>query len=107
TSVRALLRIQDGCDEHCTFCATTIARGENRSRAADDIVAEALILADRHAEIVITGIHIGSYGQDIGQSLGELIERLVHDVPRVRFRLSSLEATEVDDRLFALLSGDT
>ena len=107
TSVRALLRIQDGCDEHCTFCATTIARGENRSRPADDIVAEALILAERHAEIVITGIHIGSYGQDTGRSLGELVERLVHDVPRVRFRLSSLEATEVDDRLFALLTGET
>lgn len=105
TSVRALLRIQDGCDEHCTFCATTIARGENRSRAADDVVAEALVLADHHAEIVITGIHIGSYGQDTGQSLGELVERLVHDVPHVRFRLSSLEATEVDDRLFALLAG--
>ncbi|HEY7237154.1 MAG TPA: MiaB/RimO family radical SAM methylthiotransferase [Gemmatimonadaceae bacterium] len=105
TSVRALLRIQDGCDEHCTFCATTIARGENRSRAVDDIVGEALILAEHHAEIVITGIHIGSYGQDTGKSLGELLERLVRDVPRVRFRLSSLEATEVDDRLFALLTG--
>ena len=101
---RALLRIQDGCDEHCTFCATTIARGANRSRPADDIVREASMLAENHPEIVITGIHIGSYGLDIGSSLGELVERLVHDVPRARFRLSSLEATEVDERLFALLT---
>jgi threonylcarbamoyladenosine tRNA methylthiotransferase MtaB len=106
TSVRALLRVQDGCDEHCTFCATTLARGANRSRPADAIVAEALSLAEHHEEIVITGIHIGSYGRDVGSSLGELLERLVHDVPRVRFRLSSVEATEVDDCLFALLAGD-
>jgi len=106
TSVRALLRIQDGCDEHCTFCATTLARGDSRSRSAHDIAAEARVLAEHHPEIVITGIHIGSYGLDIGSSLGELVERLVRDVPRVRFRLSSVEATEVDDRLFTLLVGE-
>jgi threonylcarbamoyladenosine tRNA methylthiotransferase MtaB len=105
TTVRALVRIQDGCDEHCTFCATTIARGVNRSRAADEIVAEAQLLAERHAEIVITGIHIGSYGLDIGTSLGELVERLVTAIPQTRFRLSSLEATELDERLIALLVG--
>jgi threonylcarbamoyladenosine tRNA methylthiotransferase MtaB len=106
TSVRALLRVQDGCDEHCTFCATTLARGKNRSRPAAELVNEARVLAEHHEEIVITGIHIGSYGDDCGSSLGELVDRLVHEVPRVRFRLSSLEATEVDDRLFALLVGD-
>ena len=104
TSVRALLRIQDGCDEHCTFCATTLARGANRSRAADALIAEARQLATHHEEIVITGIHIGSYGADAGSSLGVLVERLLRDVPRVRFRLSSLEATEVDERLFELLA---
>ena len=101
---RALLRVQDGCDEHCTFCATTLARGSNRSRAPIDIVSEARQLAARHAEIVITGIHIGSYGRDIGSSLGALVEQLVDEVSVVRFRLSSLEATEVDERLFALLT---
>jgi threonylcarbamoyladenosine tRNA methylthiotransferase MtaB len=107
TTSRALLRIQDGCDEHCTFCATTRARGANRSRPATELVEEAGRLAERHPEIVLTGIHIGSYGCDIGSSLGELLERLVAEVSHVRFRLSSLEATEVDDRLFALLSGDS
>jgi len=103
STARALLRVQDGCDEHCTFCATTLARGANRSRAMDSIVAEARQLAEYHAEIVITGIHIGSYGADLGSSLGELLEGLVLGVPRVRFRLSSLEATEIDDRLFEML----
>ncbi|HWJ21075.1 MAG TPA: MiaB/RimO family radical SAM methylthiotransferase, partial [Gemmatimonadaceae bacterium] len=106
SGARALLRIQDGCDEHCTFCATTLARGANRSRPADALVTEAGALAERHPEIVLTGVHIGSYGADAGSSLGALVERLVRDVPRVRFRLSSLEATEVDDRLRALLAGD-
>jgi threonylcarbamoyladenosine tRNA methylthiotransferase MtaB len=106
TSARALLRVQDGCDEHCTFCATTLARGANRSRSVDALVAEARQLATHHEEIVITGIHIGSYGADSGSSLGALVDRLVSDVPRVRFRLSSLEATEIDDRLFELLVGE-
>ena len=104
SGARALLRIQDGCDEHCTFCATTIARGENQSRAIEDVVREATVLADSHPEIVLTGVHIGTYGLDIGARLSELVERLVTAVPAVRFRLSSLEATEVDDRLAALFT---
>ena len=106
TSARALLRVQDGCDEHCTFCATTLARGANRSRHPDALLVEARQLAEHHEEIVVTGIHIGTYGADIASSLGALVERLVRDVPRVRFRLSSLEATEVDERLFELLVGE-
>jgi threonylcarbamoyladenosine tRNA methylthiotransferase MtaB len=105
SGARALLRIQDGCDEHCTFCATTIARGRNRSRAPEQLVAEANRLAEHHAEIVLTGVHIGSYGADRGSSLGALVERLVREVGRARFRLSSVEATEVDDRLAELLTG--
>jgi threonylcarbamoyladenosine tRNA methylthiotransferase MtaB len=106
TGARALLRIQDGCDEHCTFCATTLARGAHRSRPADELVREAIALSEHHPEIVITGIHIGSYGTDSGSSLGALVARLVRDVPAVRFRLTSIEATEVDDRLAELLTGD-
>ena len=108
---RGWLKVQDGCDEHCTFCATTIARGANRSKSIDAIVSEARGLAEHHAELVITGVHIGTYGQDReegrgkgeGATLGELLEHLVESVPTVRFRLSSVEATEVDDRLARLL----
>ena len=106
SSTRALLRIQDGCDEHCTFCATRLARGANRSRAVAELVEEAARLAASHPEVVLTGIHIGSYGVDRGGSLGALLEALVRHVPAVRFRLSSLEATEIDDRLFDLLTGE-
>jgi threonylcarbamoyladenosine tRNA methylthiotransferase MtaB len=108
---RGWLKIQDGCDEHCTFCATTIARGANRSRPVAEIVAEARALSEHHAELVLTGVHIGTYGQDRGVvggqwsevPLGELLETLVSEVPHVRFRLSSIEATEVDDRIARLL----
>ena len=108
---RGLLKIQDGCDEHCTFCATTIARGANRSRSIPELVEEARALAEHHAEIVLTGVHIGTYGQDREtgngkretSSLGELLEALITAVPAVRFRLSSIEATEVDDTIARLL----
>ena len=102
---RALLKIQDGCDEHCTFCATTLARGANRSRSVAELVAEARALAEHHAEIVLTGVHIGTYGQDRVEAptLGSLLEALVTAVPGARFRLSSVEATEVDDSLARLL----
>jgi threonylcarbamoyladenosine tRNA methylthiotransferase MtaB len=121
---RALLKIQDGCDEHCTFCATTIARGANRSRPIPELVEDARTLGEHHAEIVLTGVHIGTYGLDRsadpgaaprgershpgpsarGQpTLGGLLESLVDAVPHVRFRLSSIEATEVDDTIARLL----
>ena len=105
SGARALLRIQDGCDEHCTFCVTTLARGAHRSRSADVLVAEARALAAHHGEIVLTGVHIGGWGREHDSSLGALVERLVRDVPDVRFRLTSIEATEVDDRLGELLVG--
>jgi len=118
TKSRALLKIQDGCDEHCTFCATTLARGSNRSRPVDELIEEARSLAEHHAEIVLTGVHIGTYGQDASrvespgamppgsrnqQTLGLLLEALIDSVPTVRFRLGSVEATEVDDTLARLL----
>jgi len=102
---RAWLKIQDGCDEHCTFCATVLARGRGVSREPEALVAEAAQLARSHAEIVLTGVHIGTWGQDLGApwTLSALVTLLVERVDGVRFRLSSVEATEVDDRLVALM----
>jgi threonylcarbamoyladenosine tRNA methylthiotransferase MtaB len=111
TNGRGWLKIQDGCDEHCTFCATTLARGANRSRSIAELVAEASALSEHHAELVLTGVHIGTYGKDREwgkgngetSSLGELLDALIEAVPSVRFRLSSVEATEVDERVARLL----
>ncbi len=103
---RAWLKVQDGCDRRCSFCATRIARGESRSRDPDELVREALLLGREHPEIVITGIHIGHYGLDLAEpvSLAGLCRRLLDEVPDVRLRLGSIEATEIDDPLVDLLA---
>ena len=64
---RGWLKIQDGCDRKCSFCATRLARGASRSRLPEEIVAEARIQAHVHSELVLTGIHIGHYGVDLGE----------------------------------------
>lgn len=104
---RGWLKVQDGCDRKCSFCATRLARGASRSRPVEDVVAEARLLARSHAELVITGIHIGHYGLDFDEpsTLSRLCAALLDAVPEVRFRLGSVEATEVDDLLIDLLAG--
>lgn len=103
---RGWLKIQDGCDRKCSFCATRLARGASRSRSPDEIVAEARLLSTVHPELVLTGVHIGHYGRDLDPptSLARLCARLLEAVPGVRFRLGSIEATEVDDLLLDLLA---
>lgn len=103
---RGWLKIQDGCDRKCAFCATRLARGTSRSRSPDTVVAEARLLARAHPELVLTGVHIGHYGRDLSDPvpLSALLTRLLDEVPGVRFRLGSIEATEVDDRLLELLA---
>lgn len=105
-AARGWLKVQDGCDRKCAFCATRLARGASRSRSPEDVVAEARLLAEAHAEIVITGVHIGHYGHDRGPEvdLSTLCARLLAEVPGVRFRLGSIEATEIDDVLVDLLA---
>ena len=106
---RGWLKIQDGCDRRCSFCATRLARGASRSRPADELVAEARLLARSHAELVLTGIHIGHYGLDLvpGDTLSGLCRRLLEEVPGVRFRLGSIEATEIDDEIVALFAASS
>jgi threonylcarbamoyladenosine tRNA methylthiotransferase MtaB len=102
---RGWLKIQDGCDRKCSFCATRLARGPSRSRPPDEVVAEARLLSLSHPELVLTGIHIGHYGKDLDRPtpLARLVALLLDQVPHVRFRLGSVEATEVDALLLDLL----
>lgn len=105
-AARGWLKVQDGCDRKCSFCATRLARGVSRSRALPEVVAEARLLAERHAELVITGIHIGHYGVDLDPALtlSRLCATLLDQVPETRFRIGSVEATEVDDLLIDLMA---
>ena len=102
---RGWMKIQDGCDRRCSFCATRLARGASRSRPIRELIDEARLLSRAHGEIVLTGIHIGHYGRDlpVAESLGRLCRALLEEVPGVRFRLGSIEATEIDEMLLGLL----
>ena len=104
-ATRGWLKVQDGCDRKCAFCATRLARGASRSRPAGDIILEARVLARHHPELVLTGIHIGHYGRDLEGpiTLSLLLARLLDAVPNVRFRVGSIEATEIDELLLDLL----
>ena len=106
-ATRGWLKVQDGCDRKCAFCATRLARGRSRSRDPDRVVAEARVLARTHPELVVTGVHIGHYGRDLAPrtTLTALVRRLLDEVPAPRFRLGSIEATEIDDGLLDLLAG--
>ncbi len=100
---RAFIKVQDGCDNACTFCITRIARGPGRSRSITDILADIQsALAGGTKEIVLTGVHLGSWGQDFGKSLGELVTAILQrtDVPRLR--LSSLEPWDLEADFFSL-----
>ena len=89
---RANVKVQDGCNQFCSYCIIPYARGRVRSRKMEDVLAEVHTLAfNGYQEIVLTGIHLSSYGIDTGENLLELI-RAVHQVEGIlRIRLGSLE----------------
>ena len=122
---RAFIKVQDGCDNHCTFCVTTIARGEVRSRPIVDVILDVQsALAGGAKEIVLTGVHLGSWGYDLstsasirpfGQSarrlkagfnshLRDLIKAILRETDVPRLRLSSLEPWDLDANFFSLWS---
>lgn len=102
---RAFIRVQDGCDNHCTYCVTRIARGKSKSRTIADV------LGDIHAaeaggvkEVVLTGVQLGSWGRDLqpGLTLSTLVGLILKETTMPRIRLSSVEPWEVTDDLLAL-----
>lgn len=102
---RAFVKVQDGCDNKCTFCVTTIARGSAQSRHLGDIVAEIQALAAAgYREAVLTGVHLGSYGHDFGNKAGlrELVQAILAHTDIPRLRLSSLEPWDIAPGFFAL-----
>jgi threonylcarbamoyladenosine tRNA methylthiotransferase MtaB len=98
---RASVKIQDGCDNECTYCIVRYARGPQRSRPLEQITAEIRArLASGYQEIVLTGVHIGSYGRDRGQvaantDLWGLVREILHETQLPRLRLSSIEPWDI------------
>jgi len=100
---RAFIKVQDGCDNHCTFCITTVARGAGRSRPLADVIQDIQFALDGGTkEIVLTGVHLGSWGQDFGNHLRDLIKSILHETDVPRLRLSSLEPWDLDADFFSL-----
>ena len=100
---RAFIKIQDGCRNQCTYCIVTVARGDERSRTIPDVVREVQDLSRRgYQEVVITGVHIGGYGHDIGADLRSLIEAVLEETTIPRIRIGSLEPWNLPDGFFKL-----
>lgn len=105
---RAFVQVQNGCDHRCTFCIIPYGRGNNRSVALGDIVAQArALVAGGTSELVLTGVDLSSYGRDLpgAPSLGQAVRRLLAAVPELkRLRLSSLDPAAIDPDLKRLLA---
>ena len=105
---RAFLEIQQGCNHRCTFCTIPFARGPNRSVPLGHIIAETQRLVSKgFREIVLTGVDITAYGEDLENclSLSELVYQLLREVPDLmRLRLSSLDPFEIGERLKEIIS---
>ncbi len=104
---RAFLKVQEGCNYSCTFCIIPTARGRSRSVPPEKTLSEVGSLAEQgFVEIVLTGIHLGSYGHDLKPKtdLAALIERIAESRLVRRLRLSSLDPREVSDRLLSLMA---
>ena len=104
---RAFVKVQDGCNNRCTFCVVTLARGKSRSRALGDVVAEVQGLAEEGVqEAVLTGVHLGSYGRDLpgadATDLKRLAETILRETDIMRLRLSSLEPWDLAGGFFDL-----
>lgn len=105
---RAFVQVQNGCNHRCTFCIIPYGRGNSRSVPMGEIVSQTRKLVENgYKEIVLTGVDISDYGKDLPGSptLGQMMRRLLALVPELpRLRLSSIDAVEVDEDIFRLLS---
>ncbi len=100
---RAFIKIQDGCRYRCSYCIVTIARGDENSRPAEEIVEQINHLHDSGVqEVVLTGVHVGGYGSDINSNLTSLVTTILAQtsVPRVRF--ASVEPWDLGEKFFTL-----
>lgn len=103
---RAMLKVEDGCENFCTYCVIPFARGRVRSEPMESALRQAMELADAgYREIVVTGIEISSYGKDLdGVTLIDLLKGLCETVPNVRIRLGSLEPRTITEEFCKVLS---
>ncbi len=104
-STRAYIKIEDGCNNFCTYCTIPYTRGQARSRNKDEIISEIkYLIAQGFKEFVLTGIHTAHYGVDLKDtSFSDLVEEILQIDDLYRLRISSIEESEIDDKLISLL----
>ena len=101
---RAFVKIQDGCDNFCSYCIIPFVRGKCRSKEESKVISEVSDLVNNgYKEIVLTGIHTGSYGVDLETSFADLLEKLVKINGLDRLRISSIETTELNEDVLNVL----
>ena len=102
---RAFIKIQDGCRYRCTFCIVTVARGEERSLTPETIIENINAASQQGVkEIVLTGVHAGGYGSDIGSNLPALIQRILAETDIPRIRMGSVEPWDLQDDFIDLFA---
>ena len=100
---RAFIKVQDGCRYRCTFCIVTVARGEEVSRSIQTVIDEINELHQQGiTEAILTGVHLGGYGSDLGINLSDLIKAILTETDIPRLRLGSLEPWELPEDFFEL-----
>ena len=103
---RAFLKIQDGCNFSCSYCTVPLARGKSRSLSKEDVLTSVdRFVSEGYKEIVLTGVHIGSYGIDfdIKSSLIDITKKITLSYPEIRIRISSIEPNEFSHDFLALI----
>ncbi len=101
---RAFVKIQDGCENFCSYCIIPYTRGRQRSKKKETVISEVTKLVNNgYKEVVLTGIHTGHYGSDIETSFPELLKELVKIKGLKRLRISSIEITELNDDFLEVL----
>lgn len=102
---RAFVKVQDGCDNKCAYCATQLARGKSRSLPAEAVLAHLKLLeTEGIKEVVLSGVQLGSWGRDLGLELADLLLLILEHTSLPRIRLSSIEPWEISPRLISLWS---
>ena len=104
---RPNLKIQDGCNNRCSFCIIPFVRGRSRSATPDQVLAQVRTLAAKYSEVVLSGINLGRWGRDLdaGMRLPDLVRRLLEETSIDRLRLSSVEPMDFSDDLLGLMAG--
>ena len=101
---RAFVKIQDGCDNFCTYCIIPFVRGKCRSKEESKVIEEITdLVKNGYKEVVLTGIHTGSYGVDLETDFADLLEKLVRIDGLERLRISSIETTELNEKVLNVL----